>query len=86
VTKATQSGVYALDRDAPTRLRRQLARLHTQMRQVTTGATATTDLSEVRALREELMSAISQTERALEEAERVLRAEPQPRRARSGGG
>jgi hypothetical protein len=86
VTKATQSGVYALDREAPTRLRLHLARLHTQMREVTAGGTATTDLAEVRARREDLMSAVSQTERALEEAERVLRADADPPRARSGAG
>lgn len=70
VKRSTQSGVYALDLDAPTRLRRELARLESGLRQVTSGGTA--DLNEIRARREHVLSEIRKTERALAEAERVL--------------
>jgi hypothetical protein len=72
VRKGTQAGIYEVDRQAPERLRAQLERLHREMRQLTDLPSANTDLSEIRARRGQLASEISQTEKALEEATRVL--------------
>ena len=72
VQKSTQAGVYALDRDAPARLRRELANLESQLREVTTDAG--TDLATVRERRERVLARIRQAERALGEADRVLGA------------
>jgi hypothetical protein len=75
VRKSTQAGVYEIDREAPHRLARQLSSLQTKLREATS-APSTADLSEIRAQREEFVNAIRHTERALEEAERVLGADP----------
>ncbi len=72
VRKTTQAGVYELDRNAVERLRRQLATLHSQLRDATVAAETPADLAEIRARRHDLEQAISQQERALEEALRVL--------------
>jgi len=69
VRKGTQSGIYELDRDAPRRLARELERLQAKLRELTGRTPGTTDLSEIRARREQLASAIGQAERALEEAQ-----------------
>ncbi len=74
VKRSTQAGVYTLDLDAPARLRRELAQLESGLREVTSGGT--TDLSEIRARREHVLSEIRKTERALAEAERVLSSTP----------
>jgi hypothetical protein len=81
VRKASAPGVYEVDRQAPLRIRQRLDRLQAELREVTVGAaghiaTATPiELGAVRARRHELDLAISQQERALEEALRVLRRE-----------
>ena len=81
VRKASAPGVYELDRQAPLRIRQRLDRLQAELREVTIGApgqSATAspiELGAVRARRHELDVAISQQERALEEALRVLRAD-----------
>lgn len=81
VRKASAPGVYEVDRQAPLRIRQRLDRLQAELRDVTVGfpgqsATASPiELSAVRARRHELDLAISQQERALEEALRVLRGD-----------
>jgi hypothetical protein len=74
VRKATQPGVYEIDRQAPLRIRQRLERLQLELREVTLDPRSPTDLAAVRARRHELDVAISQQERALEEASRVLGA------------
>lgn len=71
VRRSSQQGVYELDRSAPEGLRRRLSRLQAELREAT-AAPSTADLREVRARREEINASIAQTERALEEAARVL--------------
>jgi hypothetical protein len=61
VRKGTQSGVYELDRDAPSRLDRELGRLQTELRELTGHTPGTIDLSDIRARREQLTSAIPPT-------------------------
>jgi hypothetical protein len=76
VRKASAPGVYEVDRQAPTRIRQRLDRLQAELREVTVGSPGQTaspiELGTVRARRHELDLAISQQERALEEALRVL--------------
>lgn len=84
VRKASAPGVYEVDRQAPVRIRQRLDRLQAELREVTVGApglatASPIELGAVRARRHELDLAISQQERALEEALRVLRAEHQER-------
>lgn len=76
VRKATQPGVYEIDRQAPLRIRQRLERLQRELREVTLDAQSPTDLATVRARRHELDVAISQQERALEETSRVLSTSP----------
>jgi hypothetical protein len=64
--------VYELDRRAPLRIRQRLERLQSELRTVTVAPRASIELADVRARRHELDVAISQQERALEEALRVL--------------
>ena len=73
VRKATEPGVYELDRQAPLRIRQRLERLQAELREVTVAPQAPVELAAVRARRHELDLAISHQERALEEALRVLR-------------
>lgn len=80
VRKASAPGVYEVDRQAPLRIRQRLDRLQAELREVTVGApglatASPIELGTVRARRHELDLAISQQERALEEALRVLRSE-----------
>jgi hypothetical protein len=80
VRKASAPGVYEVDRQAPLRIRQRLDRLQAELREVTVGApglatASPIELGAVRARRHELDVAISQQERALEEALRVLRGE-----------
>jgi len=70
--KSTQAGVYELDRSAPGRLRARLEELHEELRELPTTPGATADLAAIRARREELTSEIGQTEKALDEAGRLL--------------
>jgi hypothetical protein len=72
VRKSSQSGVYELDRAAPTRLRQQLDQLHEELRGLTATPSSTADLAAIRAHRAELTAQIGQVEKALEEAEAVL--------------
>ncbi len=72
VRKSSQSGVYELDRSAPTRLRRQLDQLHEVLRELTATPSSTADLAAIRARRAELTTQIGQVEKALKEAEAVL--------------
>jgi hypothetical protein len=72
VRKASAPGVYEVDRQAPLRIRQRLDRLQAELREVTVAAPGPIELGEVRARRHELDLAISQQERALEEALRVL--------------
>ncbi len=73
VRKATEPGVYELDRQAPLRIRQRLERLQSELRELAaTTPSAASDLAAVRGHRHELDLAISQHERALEEALRVL--------------
>ena len=76
VRKSTQAGVYEIDRDAPRRLARQLSDLQAKLRETTTDLSA--NLGEIRTRREDLVNAIRHTERALEEAERVLDGDISP--------
>ena len=73
VRKATEPGVYEVDRQAPLRIRQRLERLQAELRDTALAPKAPVELAEVRARRHELDLAISQQERALEEALRVLR-------------
>lgn len=78
VRKGTQPGVYEVDRQAPLRIRQRLERLQGELREVTIAPDVPVQLAEARARRHELDLAISQHERALEEALRVLgRDEPE---------
>lgn len=74
VRKASAPGVYEVDRQAPVRIRQRLERLQAELREVTVATPGPIELGAVRARRHELDLAISQQERALEEALRVLRA------------
>jgi hypothetical protein len=73
VRKAAEPGIYELDRQAPLRIRERLERLQSELREVTVAPNGPIELAAVRARRHELDVAISQQERALEEALRVLR-------------
>lgn len=75
VRKTSAPGVYEIDRQAPARIRRQLDRLQAELREVTVAAPGPIELGAVRARRHELDVAITQQERALEEALRVLRGD-----------
>ncbi|HWE12514.1 MAG TPA: hypothetical protein VG365_03330 [Solirubrobacteraceae bacterium] len=72
VRKATEPGVYEVDRQAPLRIRHRLQRLQRELRDLTAAPSAPVDLAAIRARRHELDLEISQHERALEEALRVL--------------
>lgn len=74
VRKASAPGVYEVDRQAPLGIRQRLERLQAELREVTVATPGPIELGAVRARRHELDVAISQQERALEEALRVLRA------------
>jgi hypothetical protein len=73
VRKAAKPGIYELDRQAPLRIRQRLEKLQAELREVTVAPNGPIELAAVRARRHELDLAISQQERALEEALRALR-------------
>jgi hypothetical protein len=75
VRRGTQAGVYALDLEAPARLRRELDALHDEVRGVTVTPTSAADLAASRARRAELNVQIGQVEKALVEASGVLGAD-----------
>ena len=72
VRRTTTAGVYEIDPEAPERLRNALAKLHAELRELTSAPADPDDLARVRARRDELVGYINSTERALDEAERVL--------------
>ena len=72
VRKTSAPGVYEVDRQAPLRIRQRLERLQAELREVIVAAHSPVELGAVRARRHELDLVISQQERALEEALRVL--------------
>jgi hypothetical protein len=79
IRRGTQAGVYELDRQAPPRLRTRLEGAKTDLRLLTANsAGATTDLASVRDHRAALVLEIDKLEKALEEAEQVLRRTPFP--------
>lgn len=86
VRKATQPGLYEVDRQAPLRIRQRLERLRTELRELVTAPQTPVDLATVRSRRHELDVAISQQERALEEALRVLRTDAAGAEAAPAGG
>jgi hypothetical protein len=77
VRKSTRPGVYAVDRQAPQRIRARLERLACELREVTAAAPDVVELAAVRVRRRELDRAISRQERALEEALWVLGGDAQ---------
>jgi hypothetical protein len=80
VRKSTESGIYELDRQAHLRLRQRLERLNAELKELRVPVSPERGESEhTRARRHELNVAIGQTERALDEALRVLRRDPPPR-------
>jgi hypothetical protein len=78
VRKATKPGVYEVDRQAPLRIRQRLERLQGELRELAAAPSAPFDLAAIRARRRELDLEISQHERALEEALRVLSSDLAP--------
>ena len=84
VRKSSSPGVYEVDRQAPLRIRNRLERLQAELREVTVAAPVPVALGTVRARRHELDLAISQQERALEEALRVLDGKRDEAAARAG--
>ena len=74
VRRSTQAGVYEIDHDALARLRAERVRLEREMRELLSSEGS--DLTTIRAKREELTREVGQVERALEEAAEVL-ASPQ---------
>lgn len=75
VCKSGQSGVYELDRQAPLRLRQRFERLQSELLDLSSTPVGDGAANANATKRRELTSAISQTEKALEEALRVLRRE-----------
>lgn len=74
IQKSTETGIYELDRQAPLRLRQQLERLNAELKELRSPvSTGPAELDADRARRHEPNVAIGQTERALDEALRVLR-------------
>jgi hypothetical protein len=70
--KATSAGVYALDRDAAERLRRELSQLEAELHALTSKSPSRPADGEIQTRRRELLLAIGRHERALEEALRGL--------------
>ena len=82
VRKSTESGIYELDRQAPLRLRQRLERLNAELQELRSRtSTEPGEFETARARRHELSVAIGQTERALDEALRVLRRDTPPQDA-----
>jgi hypothetical protein len=76
VRKGTQAGVYELDLDSSARLRRELDRLQSELRDLADVQQPTLSLAQVRSRRERVTAAIGRVERELEEADRVLGTPP----------
>jgi hypothetical protein len=72
VRRSTTAGVYELDDAAPERLRRELAALQAQLRELTGAPVDASGLADARRRREATIAAIARTERRLEEALRCL--------------
>jgi hypothetical protein len=70
--KATSAGVYALDRDAAERLRRELSQLEAELHALTSQSPSRPADGEIQTRRRELLLAIGRNERALDEALRGL--------------
>jgi chromosome segregation ATPase len=70
IRRGTRAGVYELDRGAPRRLRTRLDALQREIGGLP--AAATEDLQAVRSRRNQLMTEIGRTERALEEVSRLF--------------
>jgi hypothetical protein len=74
IRRSTEAGTYSIDFKAPDELRRRLASLQAQLRQVTSAKPdKPPELVQIRAEREELLTEIKKVERSLDEALRVLR-------------
>ncbi len=67
VRKGARTGVYELDHTAATQLRARLEQLHRELKEL-----AGDDLTAIRARRAEITQQIQRTEKALDEATRVL--------------
>jgi hypothetical protein len=78
VRRSTQAGVYELDLGAPTRLRERLARLHARLAEHAGRDASRVGQPGERAERERLLAELAATERALEEALRMLPADAAP--------
>jgi hypothetical protein len=76
VQRAEDAGAYALDLDAPTRLRERLAVLNGELAALTNGQQTIEAIASARERRKELVAEIARVERALEEAVESLPAEP----------
>ena len=76
VTRGTQTGVYAIDLQAPRRLRDRLAGLQGELRSLAATPDATADLAAIRERRSEITAVMGRLERALEEAEALLAPGP----------
>jgi hypothetical protein len=72
IRRTGRPGVYALDAAAPEKLKQRLDRLHRELKELAAGD----DLTAIRVRRETLTKQIADTEKALDEATRVL----EPRR------
>lgn len=72
ITRGTQTGVYAIDLQAPRHLRDRLSELHADLRALASTPDATADLAAMRDRRREITAETGRTERALEEAEGLL--------------
>jgi hypothetical protein len=70
VRRSTQAGVYEIDFDAVRRLELQRGHLEREMRELLSSKGS--DLTTIRARRQELTTAVGQVERALEEARELL--------------
>jgi hypothetical protein len=70
--KATSAGVYALDRDAAERRRRELSQLEAELHALTTQSPNRPAHGQIQTRRRELLLAIGRHERALDEALRDL--------------
>ena len=79
IRKSSQAGVYEVDRQAPLRLRQRFERLQAELLELSNSPAGDGAAASNAARRRELTSAISRTEKALEEALRVLTREPERR-------
>ena len=73
VRKASEPGIYEVDRQAPLRLRQRFERLQAELRDLASVPAGEAGVSSTGARRRDLTAEIGRTERDLEEALRVLR-------------